>query len=126
MSTNDPAIGMVARPGDAEWVASTVVRARRSGYQPVVAGPVGTDWRTYADALGAIAVEVGDGPVAGGDPREALVATARDRGFPGVVLYDRRDGRLDVERSVRRFRALYERVAASRPTAASRPGSSPI
>ncbi|MFC7070536.1 glycosyltransferase family 2 protein [Halobaculum lipolyticum] len=102
-STNDPAIGVVARSGDAEWVASTVVRARRSGYQPIVAGPVGTEWRTYADALDAIAVETDGGPAAGGDPTEALVAAARDRGFPGIVLYDQRDGRLDVEGSVRRL-----------------------
>jgi len=103
--TDKPAVGLVAHAGNAEWVASTLVRAHRRGYRSIVVGPEGAEWHTYADALGATTVTYGDEVPLSHDPDQLLFATAKRHGFPGVIIHDTPDEDINLERSVRALAA---------------------
>lgn len=99
--TDDPAIGLVANGGNTDWIAASIVDARRHGLPTLVTGPPGGEWRVYADILDATVVEIDEDVREPRPPRNRLAAAARERGLPGVVIHDDVGGQIDFAESRR-------------------------
>ena len=89
-STDQPAVGLVATPDNTDWLAAEIIHVRRQGHQAIVTGTAACDWRVYANALDAICVERPYGAADEG-PVDRLVSTAREQGYPGLLVHDEGD-----------------------------------
>lgn len=98
---NEPAVGLIARPGDGDAVAGAILRARRHGHQTIVtATSPGSEALEYASQLGAIVVSPTKRGHNGSDLEAELSSAAREAGFPGLLLQDDLTARIDYQASV--------------------------
>ncbi|MBV0925209.1 glycosyltransferase family 2 protein [Halomicroarcula limicola] len=101
VSTNNPAVGIVATEGAAESIAAEIINARRNGHQAIIVGTDGgnQEWRVFARALGARIVDC-NALFDQQSMKECLLETAREAGFPGLVFHDDPTSRIDLEASM--------------------------
>ena len=111
-----PAIGLIATESDDESVERAIQRASDLGYEVFVA----PDCEESAEFLrGEDGTVVRPDDRSDGDLRVALAAAARSNDFPGLVLAEGVDDRIDYTRSLSTFRARdsYVVPAVERDTA---------
>jgi len=101
-SRDEPAVGLVVSGESTEWVAAEIINARRHGHQVLV---IGTDyrnsrWKVYAKALDAIVIEEENDLLGNQSARERLTESAREMGFPGLIVHDNPVSRIDFDASI--------------------------
>lgn len=115
-STERPAVGLIVDGADSDAVAGSILRARQRGHVVFVS----FDSEPTDEAI-AFAQEL-DAPVvdfkrsASGttsDPENDLARTAREAGFPGVILHDPADPGIDFQRSTSELRSSNRYVVSS-------------
>mgnify|MGYP000123808691 CR=1 FL=1 len=95
-----PAVGIVGRGDESDAVAGAVLRARDSGYFPIVVadGHSDQDVRRFAELLN-VPLFTGYSTEAEWSPHECATRIAREVGFPGVIFQSDPTDRIDYQAS---------------------------
>lgn len=125
VSTEEPAVGLVATTDNGPAVAAAILRAHGHGHQAIVAADQEShpEAATFARQLGAVVVHPGELESTDTTRRECLVEAARKRGFPGVIVQADATTRIDVGASVEALHdsAEYAVAAKRAPVVGTRP-----
>ncbi|HKJ59212.1 MAG TPA: glycosyltransferase family 2 protein, partial [Halobacteriales archaeon] len=125
-SVDEPAVGILANRGDSADVAAAILRARRAGYRVILtyeAANADRETLEFAEDLGVRVVEPETGLLDDLSPTTRLRQSAREQGYPGVILIEDLSVRVDLEASRRRLAESDAYLVEAQPApAVSIPG----
>lgn len=108
ISTDEPAIGLVATAENGSDVAATILRAQQRGHEVIVSVDPDTDAEgvTFARKLGALITGPNEHEKLATSHRECLVETAKQWGFPGLLVVSQLPDRVDYDASREKLKSV--------------------